>query len=409
MEHKSIPTWSTFSCFLKENEYRFKKKKVIKEKRMLIFDEIEKRDKIGGQFVQFLECSDNLKLISPYISSGSWNPEDIFAKNPQLKHISIICDLENTACNPKTIRELSKDKRLSIRYMKKIHAKVYIFNDKVLTTSANFTPNGMGKGLIEAGSIEDDVQLANQWYESLWEKAKNIPDINDEVSWNILFANWLQARHNRIKELECLVDEKNTSHFLDLLRDEKKHDEIIFAYWYEGEDKKDYEKYKEELKAKNALIEELNFDWYFFDDAWYYQDEKIPPNFKDYCDLMKSINSKLFITVQIGKDLKVLKRNKINISLAKACGIQEQYSYKYSDKKATSFCNLFFDVDYTEECSCNDSTKNKEFINLLYQAYTKRKKEWDDIIQNDNFGKYGYITFEMMRKFLKDAGVLNGA
>ena len=219
---------------------------------MLIFDDLDNRKSVGETFQSLLSETRTLRFISPYVSSGSWNPQKIF-ENSQVKHIDILCDLKNPACNPKTVRELSRDERISIKYMNNIHAKVYIFDNKVLVTSANFTPNGMDDGLIEAGSVEDDLECTQKWYSSLWEKAECVPDVNDDVSWNILIANWYRARQKRIKELETLPKEKDTVHFLDLLKEGNAHDEIVFSFWYKPDNEKEYEAEYRELKR--MLIE----------------------------------------------------------------------------------------------------------------------------------------------------------
>ena len=369
---------------------------------MLIFDDLDNRKVVGENFQSLLAKTQALRFISPYISSGSWDPKKIFENNSQIKHIDILCDLKNPACNPKTVRELSRDVRISIKYMNNIHAKVYIFDNKVLVSSANFTPNGMDDGLIEAGSIEEDLKSAQKWYNSLWEKAECVPDADDDVAWNILIANWYRARQKRIKELESLPIENNTTHFLDLLKDGKVNNEVIFSFWYQPNNENEYEeeceKYKRILAEKNSLINKLDFDsWNFFDDDWSGENESLSRTFDEYCKEIKLMNSKIFIMVQISKYAKPQK-NIINISLAKACGIQEEFSYK----GATHHCNVYYDIDTTGECSCDNNEKNKEFIEKLYYAYKNDKKQWDEV-----FGDYGYASFEMVKKFLKETKVLN--
>lgn len=370
---------------------------------MLIFDELDNRNKIGEEFESKLKQTRNLRLISPYISSGSWNPQELFEKNRQLEHIDILCDLKNPACNPKTVRELSRDERISIKYMDKIHAKVYIFDNSVLVASANFTPNGMGEGLIEAGSVEENVECAERWYNSLWEKAGWVPDVNNEIAWNILIANWHNARQKRIRDLQSLSKENNTTHFWDLLKDGNKHDDIEFAFWYrskkENENKDEYEECKRILSKQNNLISKLDFDmWDFFDDDWEDKDNQFCRDFEEYRDVVKQMNSKLFIAVQVSEKGKhKAQKSLVNISLARACGIQDKYSYR----ETTYLCNVFYDVDSAEECSCDDSEKNKKFIEKLYLACKKNEKKWENV-----FGDYGYASFETMRKFLKETKVL---
>ena len=361
---------------------------------MLIFDDLEKRDVVGKQFTQSLLKSKTLRFISPYISQGSWNPLNQIENNSKIKSVDIICDLENPACNPRTVRELSKDPRIRIKYMAGIHAKVYIFDQEVLITSANFTPNGMDCGLIEAGSIENDVNAANIWYDSLWEYAQDIPCSENEIEWNKLLERW---NLTRAKQMHVVLTENEKPHILDLLKSENQYNHIAFCLWYDDSVKTK----KKFLKDNNETLKRVpdSISWDFFVED-YSKTKEI--------SALKRINEKC---VKADEDILVnIQINKINhFPRKKGCPFELSKSMKirmWGKKDADNgweICSIHQNLKEINMFTLADKTKVNVIVELLLKKLEDKDnlQKWNDWIDKN----LGYVSFTDMQKFL---GFRNG-
>ncbi len=355
---------------------------------MLLFDNFENKSVVGNSFEEFLIDTNHLRLISPYISNGKWNPQKLFDSNPHLEHIDILCDLENPACNPNTVRELAKNQKIKIKYMKGIHAKVYIFDKKVLVTSANFTPNGMGEGLIEAGSVSDETCVANDWYEALWICAKDVPSDNDNMSWKFLIDRWKIAR---AKNMQLVLSETEKPHIFDLLQSGENFEQFAFCLWYDGDDEVKTTE-KDVIKAFPDLKDIPSEKWDF-----YWEKDSLNRNQSDfdYVDAFcKEFDEKLLINIQINK-----KNNKPHqrrsLSLSKSMK-KRVWGKSYCGK--TEICNVYQYVDDVNAFTLANKGKEKQFINLLNEKLENSDllKKWENWV-NDC---YGYVSFSDMQKFL---------
>lgn len=114
-------------------------------------------------------------------------------KQCQLK---IICDLESGACNPATIRKLI-DADTQVRFLKKLHAKVYLGNGEAVIGSANASANGLGLEGREVGGskevciVTNDEAVVSQcecWFTNMWESATKIEEDDlrgAELAWRL--------------------------------------------------------------------------------------------------------------------------------------------------------------------------------------------------------------------------------
>ena len=355
---------------------------------MLIFDELDSRNKIGQEFESKLKQTRKLRLLSPYISSGSWNPQELFKTNRQLEHIDILCDLKNPACNPKTVRELSGDERISIKYMDKIHAKVYIFDNTVLVASANFTPNGMGEGLIEAGSVEENVKCAERWYNSLWEKAEWVPDVNDEIKWNELESRWKIARAHK-KDISLTEIEK--PHILDLLQSSENFENIIFCLWYDDENNiKTTEKdIINEFGDLNELPSE-KWDFYWEGEA----DGRSQDKFNEVDEICKRSDEKIWVNIKINKSDSMPSKKQ---SFFLASSMKKRVWGRYSDGK-TEICSLYQYVDGVDIFTLANKRKERLLIDMICEKLKQKEcaTQWEKWKNED----LGYVSFSDMQKFL---------
>lgn len=94
----------------------------------------------------------------------------------------IICNLESGATNPYVIAKL-REKRIQVRTLADLHAKVYIGPTLGVVGSANCSANGLSveesEGWIEAGlQVHDKATLEklNDWFVGLWKKGVSVED-----------------------------------------------------------------------------------------------------------------------------------------------------------------------------------------------------------------------------------------
>ncbi|WP_168193475.1 phospholipase D family protein [Bradyrhizobium sp. NAS96.2] len=94
------------------------------------------------------------------------------------KNVEVICNLESGGCNPYAIEELLKA-GFEVRSHRRLHAKIYIFNERVIIGSSNVSSNGLmetiseAKGWVEANVLSDErllVDRARSLFRQLWTK-----------------------------------------------------------------------------------------------------------------------------------------------------------------------------------------------------------------------------------------------
>lgn len=98
------------------------------------------------------------------------------AENDRPESVRVICDLLSGACNPDEIETLAR--RVTVRTLDRLHAKVWIASDRVIVGSANASHNGLpgddeeaANASIEAAVLSRDPSLARQlasWFEDQW-------------------------------------------------------------------------------------------------------------------------------------------------------------------------------------------------------------------------------------------------
>lgn len=148
--------------------------------------------------IKFLHAPDDVRReITRVLSSGSparaavafWGRDaerslGITAKRLRECGLEIICDLESGACNPQAIRDLAK-LGATVRYLSKLHAKVYLGDGEVVVGSANASSNGLGledievDGSAEACLVTTDSAVVSDcegWFADMWNKATKVTE-----------------------------------------------------------------------------------------------------------------------------------------------------------------------------------------------------------------------------------------
>jgi hypothetical protein len=109
----------------------------------------------------------------------------------------IICDITMGGSNPKELQDLgAPDDR--IKHLRGPHAKVYLSNRGLITSSANASNNGIGflavARLIEAGIFHEPgseaYSSASCWFEKIWKAASVV----DQPTLNIAQRTWDRKR-----------------------------------------------------------------------------------------------------------------------------------------------------------------------------------------------------------------------
>ena len=142
---------------------------------MLIFDEIGKngliKNNVGKKFRRLMNKAQSVKIACPYISEQEEHP---ILNELRGKNLQIICNVKSAGCNPKVVKSILDmdgidNTNVEVRYLDTLHAKVYIFdNEKAMSGSANYTPNGMGTGMVEQAVYVSETRCVNRYLDWLY-------------------------------------------------------------------------------------------------------------------------------------------------------------------------------------------------------------------------------------------------
>lgn len=115
------------------------------------------------------------------------------------KDTRIVCNLMSGGTNPAAIRKLHS-KRVPIRTLDDLHAKVYLSASAGIIGSANCSINGLsveeGEGWLEAGVLVTNPNLLGEmdlWFESVWDRARDI----EKNDFDRAEERWQRMRENR--------------------------------------------------------------------------------------------------------------------------------------------------------------------------------------------------------------------
>ena len=142
------------------------------------------RGDIQKAIKELVQCNGDLRVAVAYWGKSGSEHAGI-AERVQVNpgKVCIICDLNSGACNPSEIEKLWKNKgKIEIKTLDKLHAKVWIAEDRVIVGSANASTSGLvdetelGSN-IEAALLVENREMARalqQWFKGLWRAAHPI-------------------------------------------------------------------------------------------------------------------------------------------------------------------------------------------------------------------------------------------
>ena len=354
---------------------------------MLIFDEIGKngliKNNVGKKFRQLMNKAQSVKIACPFISEQKERPilDELRGKNVQ-----IVCNIKSPSCNPQVIRSILNmdgidNTNVEIRYLDTLHAKVYIFdNEKAMSGSANYTPNGMGTGMVEQAVSVNEPKSVNKylnWFENIWKKSKSLQFID----WDRLIAQW---NENKKKGNKPNYYEKKVP-LTELLQSNYDGKQINFAFWCEDDD--GYGLIKERIARKES-INQKKFD-ILTDSVLDENEKKDEKLINKLLKQEKELDRNFLIVFKTSPKRQLLCKKQMQIGMVfgfeyrkgNKISVRTQYDSivtKYLLKPST-----WFVVDY-------------EFISLLDATIRERNEEWNKLLNKS----FSYLSFSDMQKFL---------
>lgn len=145
-----------------------------------------------------IKDGNRIRIAVAFWGTGSESLFDDFSG----KELQIICNLSLGGSNPAVIRKLMSIKHAEIRQVDQLHAKILLSEQGMIVGSANMSANGLGfeggeaNSFCELGIYETDsflLEEANDWFISVWDKAKNIDDKDLELAQKA----WSKQRGSR--------------------------------------------------------------------------------------------------------------------------------------------------------------------------------------------------------------------
>jgi hypothetical protein len=98
--------------------------------------------------------------------------------------VRIICDITMGGSNPKELRALGAPDSSRIKHLSGLHAKVYLSDKGLITSSANASNSGIGflavASLVDAGTFHkpgsEAYSSASRWFEKIWSSASVVDE-----------------------------------------------------------------------------------------------------------------------------------------------------------------------------------------------------------------------------------------
>lgn len=354
---------------------------------MLIFDEIAKNgsinNNVGKKFRELMNKAQCVKIACPYISEKE---EYSVLNELRGKKIQIVCNVRSSGCNPNVVKSIVEmdgvdNTTVEVRYLDTLHAKVYIFdNEKVLSGSANYTPNGMGIGTIENAvyvDAEESVKEYLEWFESIWEKSNGL----DLINWKDLIVQWKKSKTIG-KRLESL--EKKVSLF-HLFQSGLCNHNINFAFWCEDDD--GYKSIKKKISEKSDVNQE-GFD--ILTDSVLNNDDVLDKNqFNKLLDIEKRLEGNFLIVFKTTPKRQFLYKKQVQI------GLVFGFDYRINNKIGCKLkCDSIVTKYYLNPPTGFDV--DKKFIDFLDLRIREKNEEWNHLLDE----KSSYLSFSDMQEFL---------
>ncbi len=227
----------------------------------MFLNEVDIRESISTLF----SGSDNIDCAVAFVGEKAL---EFIQDNHKVR---MICNLESGATNPYTIQKLLDERNVDIRTNPRLHAKVFIGDNKTIIGSANLSANGLGfegdeiTGWIEAGVLIEDesvITKTKEWFDALWDSSSD--EIEDKIEDAI--EKWKKRRYRRAFNIDI-----NNQSFFELVEENPDafKDRNIFFVIYPDVDtspeaNQAYENIEENYPDNTSFYE----NWDVPDDAW---------------------------------------------------------------------------------------------------------------------------------------------
>lgn len=182
--------------------------------------------------------------------------------------VKILCDLFSGACNPDEIEKLVKSKRVEVRTLDGMHAKVWLNGFDTIIGSANTSTNGLGfeggHNNIEAAMYVHNERIARdteQWFEEQWGCAVKVEEDHLKSARNFWETKQGQIKTGRAKTQTLLgkIRKDNSHNVFSNLR--------IIAYEDQSVSREAEEKWRDRKKFHYSEDELKRFGdyWPFYE------------------------------------------------------------------------------------------------------------------------------------------------
>lgn len=349
----------------------------------LLFDHPNCKNIIGNELENIVKSGVKKSyIISPYISKINK-----FINMSKIDNIKIICNAKSSSCNPFTVHDLLQQNNVEIKSRNDIHAKMYLFDNTALISSANATQNGLGDGTIEVASQTTDESAINEiklWFNTLWQdsQSENVSDYDDET-WETLKSNWLLQ--NRSK--------KSKPSLYDLTITKKLPHNISFIFWNEDDSTPEQSIVEEQAeKIKTVELPQNAENWDFWIEE---EDAKI--NDKSLYNELEGVLKKYYNQTMIS-----LRTHENTSRVYKA----DNFACKLLDKPIwLEWGNKILLLSLYRTDNINiDFEVDSKFIKLLNQSKKTNPKIWEKY-RNTVDGTYGYCSQKQLYKLVKNCTI----
>ncbi len=361
---------------------------------MLLLESMSNGYVIGSKFRECVqsECDSRLCVISPYISEID---DFDFSELVKFHPVNILCNIENPSCNPFVVEAMIRF-GCCIKYRSDIHAKAYIFKDRAILCSANFTNNGIGNGNYDCGVYVDKKEgctSINEWFNQLWNEreSKRIEDLN-MTDWARLKSKW-NARSS--------IKQNKLPHFVDLLF-ANELEGVSFIFWRDFDVNSTKEIVKKSASSKKYDLPDDGEEW----DYWVEEecDSRSKSKIKNSVDeLLAKYNDQEVISLECKMDkndriTKFLKATPFLIRLYSKSITIEIERNKY---EVVSLYKIIKSKRFA--CTKDKEKKYESLIEKLNNSIEQNGRIWDNYM-NTVDGKFGYCTIQQLQELIKNVG-----
>lgn len=147
-----------------------------------------------------------LWIASPYIGSNNFVRYilgDKWKANAKINFNLLVDYTDKQNCDPRTLRKLM-DSGATVRSLKALHAKIYIFDDEMVLTSANLSDTAFRKRYEIGASLNkyESIEFI-KYYSEIWKKGKilNTTDLMNEKKFRKRFGRSREEKSSGFKVL----------------------------------------------------------------------------------------------------------------------------------------------------------------------------------------------------------------